>query len=200
LAKVRIRGIYATALTKLLMERGHEIVQPSEKIARRFNLVVDNSPSNVTVKDSDDGDGVVVTGFPRETREVFNELSSSIPYVFKYLSRIELHSVYLARVVESRSDECIVETGDFKAELSPCKRSMGDKVIVGVRRAPLYPGERVVLSEGFRLTADLLPVLKSGEVWGYIRLVHPRAGPPAHYPYPLSGTRGYGLLSLIIDP
>jgi len=159
LAKVRIRGIYATALTKLLMERGHEIVQPSEKIARRFNVVVDNSPSDVTVKDSDDGDGVIIVGFPRETREVFNELSSSIPYVFKCLSRIELHSVYLARVVESRGDECVVETGDFKAGLSPCKRSVGDKVIVGVRRTPLYPGERVVLSEVFRLTGKLVALV-----------------------------------------
>ena len=34
----RVRGVYATALTKLLMEHGFRIVQPSDTIMKRLGL------------------------------------------------------------------------------------------------------------------------------------------------------------------
>jgi len=36
--RARVRGIYATALTKLLMEGGFEVVQQSPVIAERFGV------------------------------------------------------------------------------------------------------------------------------------------------------------------
>ncbi|WP_237697113.1 DUF402 domain-containing protein [Desulfurococcus amylolyticus] len=159
LAKVRIRGIYATALTKLLMDKGHSIVQPSEKIASRFNIGIDNSPSDVTVKDKDDGDGVVVIGFPSEAREIYNDIVSAIPYTFRSISQVELHSIYLARVEKNTGDTCIVDTGDFKTELTPCREKPGDKVIVGVAKTALYPGEKISVTRSFRLLGKLVALI-----------------------------------------
>ncbi|PUA31809.1 MAG: hypothetical protein B7O98_08395 [Zestosphaera tikiterensis] len=55
-------------------------------------------------------------------------------------------------------------------------------------------------NDGSADNSDLLPALKGGGlpsggslVWRYIFFIHLRAGPPAHYPYPPSGTWGYGI-------
>lgn len=159
MVNVRVRGIYATALTRLLVEKGYAIVQPSEKIAVRFGLTVNNSPSDVTIKDSDDGDGVILIGSPAETREVFEQLTSTIPFTFKTLSKAELYSVYLVRIEKAENGVCTADAGEFKVEVSPCKETPGDKAVVGVRKAPLYPGERVIASKGFRLLGKLVALL-----------------------------------------
>ncbi|MCY0868616.1 MAG: DUF402 domain-containing protein [Desulfurococcus sp.] len=157
--RVRVRGIYSTAITKMLAEKGYRIVQASEKIMSRLGLSFDNSPSDVTVKDSDDGDGVIVVGFPAETREVFDYLTNMIPYTIRALSKIELYSVYLAKVEENKGGECTVDAGDFKAQVTPCSERPGGKLIIGVRRAPLYPGERIIVSRSFRLTGRLVALI-----------------------------------------
>ncbi|MCX8136594.1 DUF402 domain-containing protein [Pyrobaculum aerophilum] len=60
--KVRIRGIFATALTKLALEWGFKIVQPTGKILQRFQIEADYSPPDLTVKDHESKAGVVVLG------------------------------------------------------------------------------------------------------------------------------------------
>lgn len=60
--KVRIRGIFATALTKLALDWGFSVVQPAEAVAERLGLAPDPSPPDVTVKDHGSKSGVVVLG------------------------------------------------------------------------------------------------------------------------------------------
>lgn len=60
--KARIRGIFATALTKLALDWGFSIVQPTEAVAERLGLAPDLSPPDVTVKDHESRSGVVVLG------------------------------------------------------------------------------------------------------------------------------------------
>lgn len=60
--KVKIRGIFATALSKLALDRGFSIVQPTEVVARRLGLLPDNSPPDFIVKDHESKSGIVVMG------------------------------------------------------------------------------------------------------------------------------------------
>ncbi|MEW9492088.1 MAG: DUF402 domain-containing protein [Candidatus Aramenus sulfurataquae] len=52
--RVRIRGIYATALTYLAKER-FQVVQQSPEIAQRFNEEIVMAPADVTIKNNDEG-------------------------------------------------------------------------------------------------------------------------------------------------
>ena len=60
--RVRLRGIYTTALTRLLVADGHEIVDASPPIRRRFDESFPAAPPDVDVDTTDDRLGVGVAG------------------------------------------------------------------------------------------------------------------------------------------
>ncbi|MEM1601646.1 MAG: DUF402 domain-containing protein [Candidatus Bathyarchaeia archaeon] len=63
--KAKVRGIYSTALTRLLLENGFKIVQPSATIRERFKLVPspeDCSQPDLEINDRFDKQGVNVVG------------------------------------------------------------------------------------------------------------------------------------------
>ncbi|MEM0004150.1 MAG: DUF402 domain-containing protein [Desulfurococcaceae archaeon] len=148
---VRVRGIYSTAISKILLDNGFKLVDVSDKIRERLGVDFDTTPCDVTVKDTENPDEVLVIGFPDEARRVFNLLVEKLKYVFKWESRIELHSIYLGIVVEKKGDYCLVDLGEVKGALYPCREDTGARIIVGVKQAPIKPGDRLVLTKNFRL-------------------------------------------------
>ncbi len=69
---IRVRGIYATALTNLFLSNSFSITQPGAIIARRFSLERCVAPADATVKDREDKKGVVVIGNPQASEAVLN--------------------------------------------------------------------------------------------------------------------------------
>jgi hypothetical protein len=61
-ARVKIRGIYSTALTRLLQDAGHTIVEASAEIRERFDLARSEGPPHVMIQDRDNLQGVDMTG------------------------------------------------------------------------------------------------------------------------------------------
>lgn len=62
MTKIKLRGIYATALTRLFLDRGLNVVQPSIAISKRFNLEFKPIPGEVLIKDKEDKQGIVIIG------------------------------------------------------------------------------------------------------------------------------------------
>ncbi len=60
--KAKIRGVYATALTRLLLDYDFEIVQPSEWIAERLSLEAFEREPDLTIRDRPDRQGVEANG------------------------------------------------------------------------------------------------------------------------------------------
>lgn len=60
--RVKVRGIYTTALTKLLLENGFQIVQPSQAIKNRFCIPDCDEPPDIEIKDRCDLQGVKAIG------------------------------------------------------------------------------------------------------------------------------------------
>ena len=59
---VRVRGIYATALTSRLLAADHEVVDPSEPIRRRFDAEFGSGPHEVAIESAEDRGGVGIIG------------------------------------------------------------------------------------------------------------------------------------------
>lgn len=60
--RARVRGIYATALTRLLIDHGFDIVQPSEEIVERFGTMFSEDEPDLVIGDSRDLQGVEASG------------------------------------------------------------------------------------------------------------------------------------------
>jgi len=70
LANARVRGVYSTALTKLLLDNGFDIAQPSVAIRERFGLKEMEEPPDLDVYDKPNRQGVQVLG-RNESLEAF---------------------------------------------------------------------------------------------------------------------------------
>ena len=64
MARARVRGIYATALTARLLDDGHEVVDASPPIRRRFEAEFGTEPPDVRIETSADRQGVGASGDP----------------------------------------------------------------------------------------------------------------------------------------
>lgn len=62
--RVKIRGIYTTALTKLLLNSGYAVVDPSPEIRQRFSLPPTDEAPEILIQDRPDRQGVEITGEP----------------------------------------------------------------------------------------------------------------------------------------
>ena len=60
--KVKIRGIYSTALTKLLMDSGYIVVEPSAEIQARFGLGQSRGDYEILIYDQDNLQGITLFG------------------------------------------------------------------------------------------------------------------------------------------
>ncbi len=59
---VKIRGIYTTALTRLLLDEGYPIAEPSPEITQRFHLEGTTQEPEVLIQDLQNHQGVRMTG------------------------------------------------------------------------------------------------------------------------------------------
>ena len=86
--KVRVRGIYATALTKLFLDHGFEVVQQTPQIALRFNSEIREEPADVTVKDGNDKGEIISVG-----QDLYDFFRGIFKYSFVWKSPVKLYSI-----------------------------------------------------------------------------------------------------------
>ena len=133
--KVKVRGIYATALTQMLTEKGIEVVQPSKKMVERFNIEENGSAGNI-VYDKEDLNGVTISGSnAREIADVLNEkLQDSA------IRKQEFGDVYCGKIkhTDSRTGNILVDIGNGEEGLLSLQTywgmmQEGGKILVQVK-------------------------------------------------------------------
>lgn len=109
--KAKVRGIYSTALTKLLLENGFEIVQPSLTIKKRFKLDENQEPPDLKIKDRFDLQGIRVLGTPEATSAFQHMLHSSLEDVLTRRWTVSVDGIYRGSIKESDERFLYVDLG-----------------------------------------------------------------------------------------
>lgn len=65
-SRIKIRGIFSTALTRLLLDCGYPIVDPSVKIRELFGLDCRDEPHDILIQDRENLQGILLSGQPEK--------------------------------------------------------------------------------------------------------------------------------------
>lgn len=155
---VRIRGIYATALTRLLSSRdedenvdGYEIVQPSEPIDARFEASFADVPATVTIDAAGDRLGVGVTSTDEAAGRAVTETIAGLGIdALSWSDPVPSEAVFDGRVTDTTTNGVVVNLGGEEGYL-PSTNADGpveadDQLRVQVERAvPPWDEDRPVL-------------------------------------------------------
>jgi hypothetical protein len=76
--RVKIRGIYTTALTKLLLNSGYAIVDAPPEIRRRFSLPPTGEAPEILIRDREDHQGIEITGEPERLSLLIHLLQDTL--------------------------------------------------------------------------------------------------------------------------
>ncbi|MEM1622602.1 MAG: DUF402 domain-containing protein [Sulfolobales archaeon] len=165
--KVRVRGIYATAISKILRDEGYTLVDVSDVLVERLQVPSNRGiPADVTVKtDNDDASKLLIIGHSEYAETVAKTLMEHIPAVITYTPPMGLYSTLVAVVKGMKDGYCIVETPYGQAELveyRECKE--GALLPVSIIKVPAHPGDRIVVVPGVRVVGDFAVVWRGSKV------------------------------------
>jgi len=144
---VRIRGIYSTALTKLFLDRGFKIAQPSSKIAERFNFEKTYDEFDVDIYDKKDRHGVILVG--TEVERAKKVLEEELMDVFFRKLPYQLHAIYKGIVVQKDEKYVYVDIGSAIGTLTKREApdvNEGDEILVQVKKHNVLPKLSVTLT------------------------------------------------------
>lgn len=159
---VRIRGIYATALTRLLGSE-HDIVQASEPIRERFEESFPDVPAAVTIESSEDRQGVSVSGENSgDADSIVAALRDTSIDTLTWPDPMATEAVFDGRVMNTRSGGAVVDLGKGENEKTADRNegylpysntethvTEGDDVRVQIDEAvPPWDNDRPVLHTG----------------------------------------------------
>ncbi|MEM4780315.1 MAG: DUF402 domain-containing protein [Halalkalicoccus sp.] len=114
--RVRVRGIYATALTRLFSRAGHEVVQASGPIDERFEGEFSAEPAELACETSRDRQGVSLLGTSEALGEA-RELLAVDRDTFVWTDPTPFGAVYEGRVEGTRGGEAVVSLGEDRGYL-----------------------------------------------------------------------------------
>jgi Ribonuclease G/E len=166
--RVRVRGIYATALTREFLAAGHEVVQASGPIRRRFEASFDHDDHDVTVETTTDRQGVGVEGSSDATATAIDLLAETGVDTLHWTDPAPRGAVFDARVTDTLGRGAVCDLGDGEGFLpfdnADSHVTEGDRLRVQVTaaRAP-WSGDRAVLDTDLRASAGLAALVAGRE-------------------------------------
>ena len=164
---VRVRGIYATALTRLLREAGHEVVQASGPIQNRFDGEFADERAAVTVATTDDQQGVGVVGNRGVAEPISDHLTEIGRDTLRWDDPTPEGAVYAGTVTETLGGGAVVDLGDGEGFLpyssSDERVETGDALRVQVVEASApWTNGRPVLDTTVAVRGSLLTLVRGG--------------------------------------
>jgi len=173
---VRVRGIYATALSVLYHSRGFPIADVSEVLRERLagsGVIAVNAPPAVTVKSLEDSlDEVLVIGYPWEAGvELERALLEGVGYASVRRGRLGLYTVVDA--VSLGGCRLMLPEGlEGRLDSSECPPK-GVALRATVAREALEPGSEPLLKPGVRVIGEYLMLHLPGSGFSFSEHIPP---------------------------
>lgn len=152
--RVRVRGIYSTAISKILSESGVELVDVTPSIASRLKISENRGlPADVTVKTENDNlSQIMLIGFPEAVEKVSEILETNIPDMLVFKPLTGLYTTFKTRVVGYEGRECVALSPWGKAVLVDYKECTRDTEIPATTiKLITNKDSKIVLSENIRI-------------------------------------------------
>ncbi len=138
---IRIRGMFASALTKLSQDFGFNIVDPSSVLIERLNLEKDFRAHQIELKDNEKR-GISISGKPELIREFLNKIKENVEDIIVRESNIEHNAIYKGKVLQIDYDKraLLMDLGHFTGFLpfsnTKERLKVADEAIVQIKNIP----------------------------------------------------------------
>jgi Ribonuclease G/E len=167
--RARVRGIYTTSLTQLLLEAGHDVVQASDPIRNRFDVDLPDEDHDVELATTDDRQGVGVEGDPDAVETTLSHLRAVGVDTLVWQEPAPTGAVFDGVVHETLGSGAIVDLGDGGEGFLPfrnAKNHIGDDDAVRVQvteAAPPWDDDRPLLDTELKAYAGLATLVPGQE-------------------------------------
>ena len=161
--RFKIRGIYATALTRILIKEGMQPTQMSNVLRERFALDDERGPYDVIIIDKRDLQGARIQGVKGAVDQVLKCIRRYFEDSIIRRYRPQLYAIYVGRVLKDISNHgYLVDIGNgLKGVLTTNRRlSEGEKILVGVARVSL--NDECELTENITIVGRYARLIKGG--------------------------------------
>ncbi|PSP88163.1 RNA-binding protein [Halobacteriales archaeon QS_4_69_34] len=163
--RVRLRGIYATALTRLCLDADFDVVSPSDTIRERFDGAFSTREHDAAVGTTADRQGVGVSGTPGAVAALADRLRTIGIDALDWSAALSAAAVVDGVVRESRGDGAIVDCGPAEGFLPHANATeaveAGDRLRVQVvDPAPPWRDDRPVLDATIRVSGGLASLVR----------------------------------------
>jgi hypothetical protein len=136
--KAKVRGIYSTALTKLFLDNGFEIVAPSVALKERCRLNDSDARADIAIQDRYDHHGIRTSGTREATDKVIETLRTSLDDAIVRKWPISMDGIYkgLLRGIDISTRSVLIDIGEAVGRVSEGEREhiQTKDVIVQVKR------------------------------------------------------------------
>ncbi|XGI82863.1 DUF402 domain-containing protein [Halorutilales archaeon Cl-col2-1] len=170
MTRLRVRGIYTTALTKMFLDEGYNVVDVSEAIDRRFNADFDDARPDVTVETTYDSQGLRLSGDATYVDGVSDLIAGIGRDVFVWDSDHPKGAVYNTEVTETIRSGAVVSVPDADSDgFLPYSNSdehidEGDRLrVTVVNPEPPWSSRKPGVSTGIRVEGELLDMSRDAE-------------------------------------
>ncbi len=162
--RVRVRGVYATALTGLLLDSGFQVVQASRVISERMSIPQLRLPADATVKNNDRDPGeVLVIGYPWAVEEVLRAFREKLKYSLYLKGLLPVHATIVATVKGWEQGVCKAVVRGVEVLVTGVSAEdcvAGERIVGFVRRTGVRGGEKPVVEPGVKVVGDYAMLYK----------------------------------------
>ncbi|MBS7249843.1 MAG: ribonuclease E/G [Candidatus Freyarchaeota archaeon] len=129
---IKIRGIYSTALTKIMLDNGFKITQAAPIQIERFNLEKNFEQPDIEIVDFENRQGIIISGEVSKAQKIEEILRTEFEDAIFRKSPIKLNSLYKGKVVKIDDGKAFVDIGDCFAILLNEPVKEGEEYIIEI--------------------------------------------------------------------